>query len=402
MKEEQDLLKEWKAKVSALKFKLGRANDKVFSDAIATEIILRRFFNKSDYTITKSGRESDNYLIYLLSNIKETEIRLLNEMAELLVHSASIKQRVHLKGKNNSTNHAGLSNALFELYIDKFLRSRGITVNENTEYVDELGRVRPLDSHFNYGSQEYLVECFRLADADALSLMQLTERLMRVLLKRKIYAYQAFRGHIGFASSKNLSVAIDKAREKVASIYEAYLKAFDVIDNEAIRIPPKVIEFGYQIDINPFDMSANHEAEWDANSYNTLITFCIGPKSNNPQYAGLTIQAKRMTTEKGVNDKLFDKIKRKRKQHTDFKNNKLFFIEIDLTLGHNPNNPVLVPIYNDQLDIARYKVLVENDHTLLFAFVFKKATDKGIERAMRFLYNPKHELLIKQLQRIYF
>jgi hypothetical protein len=398
MEREQDLLAEWKQKVSMLKFKLGRANDKIFADAINTESVLRNFFNKADYTITKNAASENNYLIYLLANVKQTEIHLLNEMAQLITHAASIKQRVALKAKNNAVNHEGLSNALFELYIDSFLRSKSIEINENAEYVNEIGNTKPLDSHFYLVGQEYLVECFRLADADALSLMHFNLKLMRLLTKQKIFAYQAFRGHIGFKTTKNLSSFIDVAREKIGSIYAAYLNAFQGTDGQSILIPGRLSTPNYEIDIAPYDMSASHEAEWDTGSYNTLLTFCIGPKPDNPQTTGLTIQVKRQTTNKDINDKLFDKIKRKRRQHASFKENKLFFIEIDLTFGSNPNNPVLVPISSEQLDTSRYRELVEKDESLIFAFVFKKAADEGISRVMRFLYHPKHQSLVDRLK----
>jgi hypothetical protein len=398
MEQEIDLLTEWRQKVSELKFRLGSAGDKPFADSINTEKVLREFFNKSDYTVTKNGTSESNYLIYLLANIKQTEIYLLNEMAQLITHATSIKQRVALKAKNNAVNHDGLSNALFELYIDKYLRSKALDINDNTEYVDGLGRAKPLDSHFVFAGQEYLVECFRLADAEALSLMHLSIKLMRLLTKQKIHAYQIFRGHIGFKTTKNLSSSIDSAREKISGIYTAYLDAFKAPDGESINIPAKLSTNDYTIDINPYDMSISHEAEWDTGSYNTLLTFCIGPKPNNLHIAGLTVQAKRVTTERDINDKLFEKIRRKRKQHSSFKENKLFFVEIDLTFGSNPNNPVLIPISNSQLDIFRYEELVKKDETLIFAFVFKKATDEGISRVMRFLYHSKHQPLIDRLK----
>lgn len=399
IKPAKDLLKEWKEKVSWLKFHLYRPTDKVFSDAIRTEEILRGFFNPSDYTVTGNGIDEANFLVYLLVSRHEKDIHLLNEMAELIEYAQKSDQRVALKSNSKTVNHAGLSKALFEVYINKFLNEKSITTIDNAYYMDSNDRNKPLDNYFEYNGLPYLVECLRVSDADSLSLMQLSDRLLHVLVKQKIMPDQAYRGHIGIKATKNVAAYIDKAKHKSIDMFSRYIKAFkdENIKDNTISIPRKFTSEEYDIEILPYLMSTSHEDELAKGIYNNLVTFQVQPDMSKTDGGKLVITGKRITTEDDANGKLFEKIRRKRQQHKDANVNKLFFIEIDSTFGVNPNNPMFSQITNEKLNVIPYQKVIENDERCILAFVFKNVTNDAMNRKMRFLYNPKHQQLINQL-----
>ncbi|MGI4872690.1 MAG: hypothetical protein ACRYFX_16135 [Janthinobacterium lividum] len=153
MTQERDTLAEWKQKVSELKFKLGRPNDHLFAQTLTTEKILRGFFNKRDYTLTPQGAKEENYLIYLLANVKATEIRLLNEMAELLDYAQHNGLAGKLKGKNKLVNHEALSGLLFEIYVDKYLSENNLQTRADAEYTNSKGQTKPLDNYVTVGGE---------------------------------------------------------------------------------------------------------------------------------------------------------------------------------------------------------------------------------------------------------
>jgi hypothetical protein len=397
MTKSRDLLQEWKERVSWLKFNLHRPTDKVFNDAIRTEQVLRAFFNPSDYTITRNGIDESNFLVYLLVSKHEKDIRLLNEMAELIEYAQQNKQKVALKSNSNTVDHAGLSKALFEVYINKFLNDKSIATVDNASYTDGNGRIKPLDNYFEFNGQSYLVECLRVADSDSLSLMQLSDRLMHVLFANKITPDQAYRGHIGIKATKSIAMHIDAAKHKVVDMFLKYLAAFNDVKDNTISIPAKFTSDGYDIDIMPFEMGTTHESEWEKGIYNNLITFQVQTDMNKPDGGKLIVSGNRVTTESDMNSRLFEKVRRKRQQHKDAVINKIFFVEIDSTFGVNPNNPIFSQVTNEKLDIVPYQKVIEKDENCLIAFVFKNVTDDAMNRQIRFLYNPKHQQLIDQM-----
>lgn len=400
MAQERDTLAEWKQNVSALKFKLGRPTEKVFADALHTEKVLRAFFNKSDYTLTPQGAKEDNYLIYLLANVKPTEIRLLNEMAELIEYAEQKGLTDKLKGKNKLVNHEGLSKILFEIYVDKYLSNCSLATRPDAHYTDSKGQVKPLDNYVEFDGQSYLVECFRFSDSEALSLLRISEKLMRVLTKGKIHIEQMFIGHIGFKTTRNLSQTIDNARNQIEAAFERYLACYESNNPAGVIMPPMQSTEDYDLDINHYYMGPTHEEQWETKKYNTLITFAAKPKLTTINHSSLSITGKRIKSVASVNRKLYEKIRTKRKQHQDFQNNKIYFIEIDMTFSHSPNNPILMPIDSDKIDYEPYKELVKQDPKVIIVFVFKKATDKDIERNIQILYEQKHETLINALRHV--
>ncbi|MGI4872689.1 MAG: hypothetical protein ACRYFX_16130 [Janthinobacterium lividum] len=223
---------------------------------------------------------------------------------------------------------------------------------------------------------------------------------MRVLVKQKIYTEQMFIGHVGFKTTKNLARVIDEARSKIEPAFQNYLKAYEEDNPAGIFLPAMHTTDEYDLDVSQYYMGPTHEQQWNTNKYHTLVTFSAKPKLTTVDNARLSIEAKRRKSVRGANDSLYDKIRAKRKQHQDFKGNKVYFIELDSTFSHNPNNPILPPIAADQIDFQPYKQLIEKDSTTILAFVFKKVTEHGVERRITWLYQPEHEALVDALRRV--
>ena len=399
MKAKRDALSEWKQRVLEMKYKLYRINDIVFSSTVQTEKTLRQFFRANDYSIAPNGNNEDNYLLYLLVSSQIKDIHLLNEMASFIDYAELNKRKFLSKSKNNVVNHEGLSNALFEVFVDMYLTEKGMHTQSDAQYIDKAGSIRPLDNYFVFDNKEYLVECCRISDLDSSSLMQLSETLMRTLSRTKIHHYQNYIGHIGFKVEKNLSFYVNKARNEIGKMFKDYLKSFELTDGLPTNIPPKFSSPEYDMGIYQYYTGTSHEQELEKNLYKSLITFYVEPKSPESIQGRLTIKGKRFRQEKDINERLLTKVKRKIDQHKDYVGNKIFFIEIDLTLGVNPNNPIFSPITNEQLDTTPYAKIIDENKSMLFVFVFKRATDDGIDREMRLLGDTDHRSLINKFKK---
>lgn len=363
------------------------------------ENALRAFFNEKDYTVS-AYNDKENYLLYLLSGDNAQNDKLLFEMADLIEYQQSTNASLALKSSiSKKVNHESLSSLLFETYVNKILNGAGLIVENNKEYVDANGNMKPVDGFFEFQGNQYIIECYRPNEPVNKSLLRLNEYLMRIMAKPSIYNYQAFRGHIGFKSHKNLDESVNQVIGSIGELYRKYLDAFNT-DKLVITVPKRYNYANYDIEIMPYYMGTDHKSELDStdNSYNPLISFLTEPHDDNIERCRFVISGTRMTQEGELNKKLADKIQSKRKQHKDASFCIMYFIELDETIGVNPNNPVFPYLTQKQLQTSYYQSKVEKEPKSLFIFVFKKATEKGIERVFRCLYNPMHNALMERIK----
>jgi hypothetical protein len=394
-KPQDDLLSSWKEFVREYKFKQGRPSDKVFTDAIETEKVLRAFFNESDYVATKQDFDKDNYLVFLLSSKREAEIHLLNEMAALIKYAQSSSQVFALKSSKDIIAHEELSGALFEVYVNKFLEEKRLTLEPNSSYVNAQGEKKPLDAFFEFQGAPYLVECYRPNDPSTKNLLRLSFVLLDHIVQKQLASYQAFIGHIAFTSVRDPLAVFKEATREVLRIVEAYLKAFQT--NETITIPAKYSGEQVSVEILPFYMALSHDNYFTSGeTYEILTTFEIRPKPHSLERAELLVTGKRVVNTGAVNARLFDKVKGKIKQHRDTPYKKIIFIEIDNTPGSNPNNPMFPLITKGQLDKKLFEKLVTPD--IILIFMFKTVTERGgVTRDNLYVFNPIHQALINLL-----
>ena len=394
-KPQGDLLLSWKEFVREYKFKQGRPSDKVFTNAAETEAILRGFFNESDYIATKQSFDKDNYLVFLLTSKKETEIHLLNEMAVLIKYAQSSPHVFALKSSKDVIAHEELSGVLFEVYVNKFLDEKRLTLKPNSSYVNAQGENKPLDAFFEFEGSPYLVECYRPNDPSTKNLLRLSFVLLDHIVQKKLASYQVFIGHIAFTSVKDPVAVFKEATREVLRIFEAYLKAFE--SSETISIPAKYSAEQVSIEILPFHMALSHDSYFESNeAYEILTTFEIRPNPHNIERAELHLAGKRRVNPDAINARLFDKVKGKIKQHRDAPYNKIIFVEIDNSPGVNSNNPMFPLIEKKHLDKKRFEQLITLD--VILVFVFKTVTERGgILRDNLFVYNPVHQPLVSLL-----
>ncbi|MBD2720808.1 hypothetical protein [Hymenobacter armeniacus] len=395
-----DLLLEWKQMVSAKKFRTGRATEKVFQDALNTELVLRAFFDAKDYTYTKN-RNPDNYLIALLTSNEEKDIYLLNEMAKLITYWESRKLSVALKSKNGKVevNHASLSQLLFEVYVDMMLRGANIETVSDMTYTTRNGNEKPLDNYFEFDGKKYLVECFRPNEPVNKSVISLNMEIMKMMEKKQIMNYQAFRGHVGFKTNTDLHTAVNEARNKVEELYLNYLSETEK-EGLAVMYPKKFVSDKFDIEIVPYYLGNTHEKERDLDLYNPLVSFETEPSQTLYNGCSIVISGTRMTQHEALNEKLAKKIKGKRDQHRDAPFNKIIFIELDETIGFNANTPMFPYLSREQLDTKSYREATEKNSDVIHIFVLKKATNKGIDKEFKCLYNPIHTPLINTLKKL--
>lgn len=363
------------------------------------ENALRAFFNEKDYTIN-TYNDKDNYLIYLLTGNNAQNDHLLFEMADLIKYQQITNASLALNSATGKkVNHESLSSLLFEAYVNKILSEAGLIVENNKEYVDTNGNIKPLDGFFEFQDNKYIIECYRPNEPVNKSLLRLNEYLMRIMAKPSIHNYQAFRGHIGFKTNSGLDESVNQVIKSIGELYRKYLDAFNT-DGLVVTIPKRYNYDNYDIEIMPYYMGTDHKSELEHpdNNYNPLISFQTEPHENNIERCRFVISGTRMTYEDILNKKLAEKIQSKRKQHKDAPYCIIYFIELDETVGVNPNNPVFPYLTQKQLQTNYYQSKVEKEPNSLFVFVFKKATKNGIERAFRCLYNPKHDALIERIK----
>jgi len=394
-KPQGDLLLAWKEFVREYKFKKARPSDKVFTDAVETEEILRGFFNESDYVATKQNFDKDNYLVFLLRSQREAEMHLLNEMAALLKYAQASPQVFALKSSKDAIAHEELSGGLFEVYINKFLEERHLALEPNSSYITARGKTKPLDAFFNFEGKPYLVECYRPNDPSTKNLLRLSFLLLEHIVQKQLAPDQAFIGHIAFTSVKDPVAVFKEATREVLQIVEAYLKAFQT--DETITIPAKYSTEQVSVEILPFYMAQSHDNYFTSGEmYEILTTFEIRPKPHSLSRAELHVTGKRRVDLDAVNARLFGKVKGKIKQHQDAPYNKIIFVEIDNTPGANPNNPMFPLIKKGELDKKLFDKLVTPD--VIMIFLFKTVTEKeGVHRDNLFAYNSIHQPLITAL-----
>lgn len=385
-----DLLLNWIEKVSIKKFKLGEPLNQPYADTIKTEKVLRSFFNESDYVVGQKKFDDENYLVYLLSNISDANIYLLNEIASLIEYHKKYAIDIILKSKKGYVPHYALSNMLFEVWIDKFLNEQGIITLRNTSYIDSNNNKKPLDNYFEYEGNKYLIECVRIDEPINKSMLQIGEYLMHSIYLDKQYDYKSFRGYVGFKTDKNLSGIIDKAKGSIWQVYKEYMKCFDT-KSSTITIPKKYSTPDFDIEIMPFYMGKSFEELQEQREYDTLVAFTTEVDPNNIKMLSLSISGYNTHKPKRINDKLFEKVKKKIDQHKDApKNlNRIILVEIDVTKGHSPNTPMFSPIGKNEINLSLFKQLT--DELVSVAFIFKDATDTGIRRQMKFLSSPTHQ-----------
>jgi hypothetical protein len=391
-----DLLLSWKEYVRHYKFKTGRPSEKIFTDAIETERILRNFFNETDFISTKRGFDKDNYLVFLLTSKGENEIHLLNEMAELIKYAQTSHHSFALKSKKDVVAHQELSGVLFEAYVNKFLEGKTLLLEDNSSYLDEKGADKPLDGFFKFANVPYLVECYRPNEPSTKNLLRLSLVLLDTVMQKQIAADQSFIGHIGFKSVKDPIAVFKEATKEALRIFEAYLKAFQT--NETITIPSKYNSEQVSVEVLPYYMGNSHDYEYSLHGveYEILTTFEIRPKPNSYHRSELHVSGKRRVDPELINDKLFKKVEKKIRQHKESTFNKILFIEIDNTPGTNPNNPMFPYITKEHFDRKRFETLINPN--IVLVFMFKTVSEKGgVFRDNLWLFSRVHQPLVSIL-----
>jgi 2'-5' RNA ligase len=341
------------------------------------------------------GFDKDNYLVFLLSSERETEIHLLNEMAALIKYAQSSPQVFALKSSKGVIAHEELSEVLFEVYVNKFLEDKRLTLEPNSSYVDGKGETKPLDAFFRFEDTPYLVECYRPNEPSTKNLMRLSIMLLEHVVQKQLAPDQAFIGHITFKSVKDPIAVFKEATRQVLRLFAAYLDAFQ--SKETISIPAKYNSEQFSVEILPFNMGQSHERYFSGDEiYDTLTTFELRPKPDSLHRAELHVSGKRRVDPVAVNSRLLEKVKGKIKQHRDAPCNKIIFVEIDNTPGTNPNNPMFPLISNEHFDRKRFESLVAPD--VILAFVFKTVNENdGVQREVQYVSASVHQPLIKFL-----
>jgi hypothetical protein len=271
-----------------------------------------------------------------------------------------------------------------------------LVLEPNSSYVNTQGENKPLDAFFKFEGAPYLVECYRPNDPSTKNLLRLSFVLLDHIVQKQLAPYHAFIGHIGFTSVKDPAAVFKEATKEVLRIFEAYLKAFET--NETISIPAKYNGAQVSVEILPFYMALSHDKYFSSNdAYEILTTFEIRPKPHSIEHAELHLAGKRRVDIDGVNDRLFDKVKTKIKQHRNAPYNKILFVEIDNSPGVNSNNPMFPLIEKKHLDRKRFEQLITPD--IILVFVFKTVTEKGgVLRDNLFVFNPVHQPLVGLLR----
>ncbi|WP_156108926.1 hypothetical protein [Hymenobacter sp. APR13] len=394
----KDLLADWKERVGVKKFKLAKPLDSPYKHSIDIEKSLRNFFNISDYTIGTKRFDDENYLVYLLSSTEDHDIYQLKELAELIEYAKVNAPHIPLKSKKGLISHVRLSQFLFEVYMDKFLKQNSIDANNTMSYVDSKGNIRPMDNYFEFLGSKYLVECCRVDEPINKSILQLSEYLVTSLAKNKIHDYKMYRGHIGFKTEKSLSKSIDRAKGVVIDLYKKYMHSFNT-KGLTIFIPKKYECDDFDIDIMPYYLGTSHEQEVKKSSYRTLISFHAEANSFDLSRGQIIISGMKTQNVSEINQKLFNKVQGKINQHSDAPSdyNRIIFIEIDITKGHSPNTPMFSPIDKENINYDLFDPLINNKTGIIF--IFKEANETGIHRVMNTVCPPNYKPLIDYLSK---